>query len=60
MGKRNRSNIAEIRSIFARLLAAVSGSADPRLQRAFELVPREAFMGPGPWRIGFYQKRRNA
>jgi hypothetical protein len=27
----NRSNIAEIRSIFARLMAAASGSADPRL-----------------------------
>ena len=51
-----RCNIAEIRSIFARLMAAASGSADPRLERAFELVPREAFMGPGPWRIGFYRK----
>src|SRR5258707_9387354 len=56
MGKRNRSSIAEIRGIFARLMAAASGSADPRLERAFELVPREAFMGPGPWRIGVYQK----
>jgi protein-L-isoaspartate(D-aspartate) O-methyltransferase len=56
MVQKNRSNIAEIRSIFARLMAAASGSADPRLERAFELVPREAFMGPGPWRIGFYQR----
>jgi protein-L-isoaspartate(D-aspartate) O-methyltransferase len=56
MGERNRSNIAEIRSIFARLMAAAGGSADPRLQRAFEVVPREAFMGPGPWRLGVYQK----
>jgi protein-L-isoaspartate(D-aspartate) O-methyltransferase len=56
MGKRNRSNIAEIRSIFARLMAAASGSADPRLERAFAFVPREAFVGPGPWRIGVYQK----
>jgi protein-L-isoaspartate(D-aspartate) O-methyltransferase len=56
MGERNRSNIAEIRRIYARLMAAASGSADPRLQRAFELVPREAFMGPGPWRLGVYQK----
>jgi protein-L-isoaspartate(D-aspartate) O-methyltransferase len=56
MAKKNRSNIAEIRRVFARLMAAVSGSADPRLERAFELVPREAFMGPGPWRIGVYQK----
>jgi protein-L-isoaspartate(D-aspartate) O-methyltransferase len=56
MRQTNRSNIAEIRSIFARLMAAAGGSADPRLQRAFELVPREAFMGPGPWRLGVYQK----
>ena len=56
MAKKNRSNIGEIRGIFARLMAAASGSADPRLERAFELVPREAFMGPGPWRLGFYQK----
>lgn len=56
MRKKNRTNIAEIRSFFARLMAAASGSADPRLERAFALVPREAFMGPGPWRIGVYQK----
>jgi protein-L-isoaspartate(D-aspartate) O-methyltransferase len=56
MGERNRSNIAEIRSIFARLMAAAGDSEDPRLQQAFELVPREAFMGPGPWRLGVYQK----
>ncbi len=24
---------------------------DPRLERIFELVPREAFLGPGPWQI---------
>src|SRR3954466_14647578 len=52
----NRSNIAEIRSIFARLMAAASSSTDPRQQRAFALVPREAFMGPGPWRLGVYQR----
>jgi protein-L-isoaspartate(D-aspartate) O-methyltransferase len=56
MDKTNRTDIGEIRGIFARLMAAASGSADPRLQRAFELVPREAFVGPGPWRLGVYQK----
>src|ERR1700709_1450444 len=55
MNKKSRSNIAEIRGVFSRLMAAASGSADPRLERAFELVPREAFMGPGPWRVGRYQ-----
>jgi protein-L-isoaspartate(D-aspartate) O-methyltransferase len=56
MAKKNRATLDEIRGAFARLAAAASGSADPRLERAFELVPREAFMGPGPWRIGVYQK----
>jgi protein-L-isoaspartate(D-aspartate) O-methyltransferase len=56
MAKKNQATLDEIRGVFARLVAAASGSADPRLERAFELVPREAFMGPGPWRLGFYQK----
>lgn len=46
-----RADIDEIRTFFARLMAAASGSSDPRLERIFELVPREAFMGPGPWKI---------
>jgi protein-L-isoaspartate(D-aspartate) O-methyltransferase len=56
MDEKNRSNIAEIRRVFARLMVAAGGSADPRLERAFALVPREAFMGPGPWRLGVYRK----
>ncbi|MBV8574618.1 MAG: methyltransferase [Acetobacteraceae bacterium] len=39
------------------MMAAASASADERLQRIFELVPREAFLGPGPWRI-MAQNRR--
>jgi protein-L-isoaspartate(D-aspartate) O-methyltransferase len=56
MTRVNQASLEEIRGIYARLMTAVSGSADPRLERAFELVPREAFMGPGPWRIGVYRK----
>jgi protein-L-isoaspartate(D-aspartate) O-methyltransferase len=56
MAMKNRASLDEIRGIYARLMTAVSGSADPRLERAFQLVPREAFMGPGPWRIGVYRK----
>lgn len=37
------------RQLYARLLT--SQSANPRLERAFELVPREAFLPPGPWDI---------
>ncbi|TPN85766.1 methyltransferase domain-containing protein [Mesorhizobium sp. CU2] len=41
----------DARSFYARLLAAQAGSADPRLEAVFASVPREAFLGPGPWTI---------
>jgi len=46
-----RAGIEEIRGFYARLMAAASKASDPRLERAFEAVPREAFLPPGPWRI---------
>jgi protein-L-isoaspartate(D-aspartate) O-methyltransferase len=50
-----RSSLDEIRSFHARLMADASRSHsrshDPRLERIFELVPREAFFPPGPWKI---------
>ncbi|SCM79677.1 O-methyltransferase [uncultured Pleomorphomonas sp.] len=46
-----RAGIEEIRGFYARLITAASKSSDPRLERAFEAVPREAFLPPGPWRI---------
>ena len=48
---RQRRRLDEIRGFYARLMAAASGSSDPRLERIFELVPREAFLPPGPWKI---------
>lgn len=50
MGSKQAS-IEHVRAFFARLMAAASRSADPRLERIFELVPREAFLPPGPWQI---------
>ncbi|TNC07829.1 methyltransferase domain-containing protein [Methylobacterium terricola] len=44
-------NADEVRAFHARLMAVASGSDDPRLERAFEIVPREAFLGAGPWKI---------
>ena len=41
----------ELRSFYAKMMACSSGSTDPRLERIFELVPREAFLGTGPWQI---------
>ncbi|NDV89465.1 methyltransferase domain-containing protein [Aurantimonas aggregata] len=46
-----RATLDEVRAFHAKMMAAASNSADERLERIFELVPREAFLGPGPWQI---------
>jgi protein-L-isoaspartate(D-aspartate) O-methyltransferase len=46
-----RASLDEIRGFYAKLMAIASRSADPRLERIFELVPREAFLPPGPWKV---------
>ncbi|QKC95458.1 protein-L-isoaspartate O-methyltransferase family protein [Mesorhizobium sp. NZP2298] len=45
------STIEDIRRFYARLMAANAASSDPRLEEVFASVPREAFLGPGPWTI---------
>jgi protein-L-isoaspartate(D-aspartate) O-methyltransferase len=45
------TRLTEIRRFYAQLMAAASGSTDPKLERIFELVPREAFFPPGPWKV---------
>ena len=50
------AEIDEVRSFFAKMMAIASRSDDPRLERFFELVPREAFLGKGPWKIWFEGK----
>ncbi|MER9304983.1 protein-L-isoaspartate O-methyltransferase [Mesorhizobium sp. M0496] len=45
------TRIEDIRKFYARLMAANAGSPDPRLEAVFAQVPREAFLGPGPWTI---------
>ncbi|KRB22147.1 hypothetical protein ASD99_08140 [Mesorhizobium sp. Root695] len=45
------TRIEDIRKFYARLMAANAGSPDPRLEAVFAEVPREAFLGPGPWMI---------
>jgi len=51
-----RASLDEVRGFYAQLMFAASRSNDPRLSRAFQLVPREAFLGPGPWQIMINQK----
>ena len=43
---------ASLGEYFAELVAARAGIQDPRIKAAFAAVPREAFLGPGPWPIG--------
>jgi protein-L-isoaspartate(D-aspartate) O-methyltransferase len=45
------TDLEKAKSFYAKLMATASRSNDPRLQRAFERVPREDFMPPGPWKI---------
>ncbi|UVK47736.1 protein-L-isoaspartate O-methyltransferase [Mesorhizobium sp. AR07] len=45
------TRIEDIRKFYARLMAANVASPDPRLEAVFAEVPREAFLGPGPWTI---------
>lgn len=43
--------IEALRRFYARCVAAAVGSSDPRLIDAFGDVPREDFVGPGPWLV---------
>lgn len=43
--------LEEARRAFAAELRVVANVSDPRVVDAFAAVPRERFVGPGPWRI---------
>lgn len=45
------SDIAAFRSLYAQLVVTKTGAATDALIRAFSAVPRELFLGPGPWRV---------
>ena len=45
----DKAALGQARRDFARSMLRESGSGDPRIERVFELVPREAFLPPGPW-----------
>ncbi len=45
------SKLEDARRLYARLMAAQADAADPRLEEILATVPREAFLGPGPWTI---------
>jgi protein-L-isoaspartate(D-aspartate) O-methyltransferase len=45
------TDVAEARRFYAALLATKAGGNDPRIEEAFAAVPRENFLGPGPWSV---------
>lgn len=51
LAMRGDGGLATLRRAFARQVTALAGVSDRRLQAAFATVPREAFLGPPPWRV---------
>ena len=47
--------IEDIRRVYADLICAVAGVKDPRIAVAFASVPREHYLGPGPWHIRVFR-----
>ncbi len=45
------SSLQDHRTLYARIVAATYGVTDPRIIQAFATVPREDFLGPGPWQV---------
>ena len=45
------SDIAEVRRRYAEAMTAPLGAGAERIRAAFAAVPREAFLGPPPWRV---------
>ena len=49
MTRKRTDRLAACRQFYAKLVAACGGQLREDLERAFEIVPREYFLGPGPW-----------
>ncbi|NKB49763.1 MAG: methyltransferase domain-containing protein [Alphaproteobacteria bacterium] len=48
------SRVAEFRRIYAELVCAIAGATDPRIAEAFATVPREHYLGLGPWSVSVF------
>jgi protein-L-isoaspartate(D-aspartate) O-methyltransferase len=46
-----RTGLSAIRDFYSRLITASAGVTDERIVNAFATVPREDFVGRGPWRV---------
>lgn len=47
------NRIEDFRRIYAGMVAAAAQVDDPRITEAFAAVPREHYLGPGPWHVMF-------
>ena len=48
------SDLAAARRVYAEMVCAYADATDLRLLEAFATVPREHFLGPGPWKFTTY------
>ena len=46
--------VAKYRAFYAKLVSTRAGARDARIEAAFAAVPREAFVGPGPWSLSVF------
>ena len=46
-----RAALDDLRQRYAELITSAGWVTDPRIERAFATIPREAFLPPPPWRI---------
>jgi protein-L-isoaspartate(D-aspartate) O-methyltransferase len=49
MNRKRTDRLAACRQFYAKMVAAGGGQLREDLERAFEIVPREYFLGAGPW-----------
>ena len=49
MSRKQTDRLAACRQFYAKMVAAGGGQLREDLERAFEIVPREYFLGSGPW-----------
>lgn len=47
----DQASLDDARKVYAKEMTRVSGSPDPRLEKAFYSVHREDFLPPGPWKL---------
>lgn len=47
----DQADLDDVRRAYAKEMARVSGSPDPRLEKTFYSVHREDFLPPGPWKL---------